>query len=201
MGLTHVWMPIPWPGSFIPAAIGVSLLAALCGGLIGAFVAAALAPSRLTLGRSRRWVAGAIGSAGVAAVIAFCLSNHASGAATATISLDRSPSAGSSAATVAFHPASLTAHADYVQQLSWQGHTKSVAMVMHRVAPGVYRTVKPLPLSGTWKSLIRFEQGRTRGDLPVYLPADSAIPRGGHCGRRQGHSGARHGHPVDAARA
>jgi hypothetical protein len=44
------------------------------------------------------------------------------------------------------------------------------------LAPGVYQTVKPLPLTGSWKSLIRFQQGRTRADGPVYLPADPAIP-------------------------
>ena len=65
---------------------------------------------------------------------------------------------------------------DYVQQLSWQGHAKSVEAVMRRVAPGVYRTVKPLPLTGSWKSLIRMQQGRARADVPVYMPADSAIP-------------------------
>jgi hypothetical protein len=65
---------------------------------------------------------------------------------------------------------------DSVQQLSWQGHTRSVVADLRRVGPGVYRTVTPLPISGSWKSLIRIQQGRVRGDVPVYLPADPAIP-------------------------
>lgn len=50
---------------------------------------------------------------------------------------------------------------------------------LRRVGPGVYRTVTPLPISGSWKSLIRIQQGRVRGDVPVYLPADPAIPVAG----------------------
>ncbi len=51
--------------------------------------------------------------------------------------------------------------------------------ILRREAPGVYRTVKPLPLAGSWKSLIRIQQGRVRADVPVYLPADPAIPAAG----------------------
>ena len=82
-------------------------------------------------------------------------------------------------ATVVFHPPAVVSVPDYVQQLSWQGHTKAVEAMLRRVAPGTYRTVKPLPLTGSWKSLIRFQQGRTRADVQVYLPADPAIPAAG----------------------
>lgn len=47
---------------------------------------------------------------------------------------------------------------------------------LRRIGPGVYRTVTPPPISGSWKSLIRIQQGRARGDVPVYLPADPAVP-------------------------
>lgn len=175
-GWTHVWMPIPWPTHFVPSAIAIAVPAGVCGGLVGAFVAATLAPGRgLSLGR-RPWVLGATGAIGLAAIIAFCLPTHAPSGATATIALDRPPSTGSSNATVTIHPASVVSGPDYVQQLSWQGHTRSVEGMLRPIAPGVYRTVKPLPLTGSWKSLIRIQQGRLRADVPVYMPADPAIP-------------------------
>lgn len=171
-------MPIPWPAHFVPSAVGISLVVALCGALVGAFVACTLAPARVVPIGSRRCLPGAIGLAGFAAAMAFCLPTHAPASALATVTLDRVPGAGvtTAGATVAFNPASVVSDPDYVQQLSWQGHTRSVARVMRRVAPGVYRTVTPLALSGTWKSVIGVQQGPTRADVPVYLPADPAIP-------------------------
>jgi hypothetical protein len=50
---------------------------------------------------------------------------------------------------------------------------------MKKVAPGVYRTTKPIPVNGSWKSLIRLHTGNSLTALPLYLPADSAIPVAG----------------------
>jgi hypothetical protein len=132
-------------------------------------------------------VPGAIGVIGFAATIAFCLPTHAPAGARATVTLDHAPGAAgpSAMATVSFQPRSVVSRPDYVQQLSWQGHTLSVQGIMRQVAPGVYRTVKPLPLTGSWKSLFRVQQGRMRADVPVYLPADPAIPAAAIPARRQ----------------
>jgi hypothetical protein len=177
-GWTHVWMPIAWPAHFVPSAVAISLPAAACGALVGLFVATSLTGGRLRAVAPRMWLPGAVGALGFAAILAFCVPTHAP-VATATVALDGVTVHGgerSANATVTIHPASTVSNPDYVQQLSWQGHTKSINAIMRRVGPGVYRTEKPLPLSGTWKSLIRMQQGRTRGDVPVYLPADPAIP-------------------------
>jgi hypothetical protein len=175
-GWTHVWMPIPWPGHFVASAMAIGVLAGLAGASVGAFVAGALAPGRVSRVSSRPWVAGALGAVGFAAILAFCLPTHPP-RASATIALDHLGT--SSPATVTISPASTVSKPDYVQQLSWQGHAKSVTATLRRVGPGVYRTPRSLPLTGTWKSLIRIQQGRVRGDVPVYLPADPAIPAAG----------------------
>ncbi len=76
-------------------------------------------------------------------------------------------------------PASLADGADVVQELAWQGHKRIVQAQMRRIGPGVYRTVKPLPVHGSWKALIRIQNGATLADVPIYLPADPAIPAAG----------------------
>src|SRR4051812_14802853 len=38
-GWSHVWMPIAWPAHFVPGAVLASVPAAICGALVGAFVA------------------------------------------------------------------------------------------------------------------------------------------------------------------
>jgi hypothetical protein len=177
-GWTHVWMPIPWPAHFIPSAMAIGTAAGICGGLVGAFVARALSGSRRFTLPVGRWWPGAVGAIGFAALLAFCLPTHPPPGATATVTLSPTGGAGPARAnaTVTFHPASVVSEPDYVQQLSWQGHTTSIERPLRRVAPGVYQTRTPLPVSGTWKSMIRFQQGRVRGDVAVYLPADPAIP-------------------------
>jgi hypothetical protein len=171
-GWTHAWMPIPWPGHFVASAVAIGVAAAVCGGLVGAFVAGSLAPARIA-GTGR--LPGVIGALGFAAVLAFCLPTHPPAGARATIALGRVVD-GRVSATVFIRPASAVSAPDYVQQLSWQGHTKSVQGMLRPVGPGVYRTVRPLPVAGSWKSMIRMQQGRARGDVPLYMPADPAIP-------------------------
>jgi hypothetical protein len=109
--------------------------------------------------------------AGLAVILAALVPTSVPEGSSATVALDRAGNA-----TVTFRPASVTAGADFVQELAWQGGTRSVQAPMRRVAPGVYRTHEPLPTSGDWKALIRLQNGPTLADVPVYLPADPAIP-------------------------
>ena len=90
-GWSHLWMPIPWPGHFVPSAIAISVPAAAAGALVGAFVAGTLAPSRIGRLGSTRWGAGAVGAVGFAALMAFCLPTHTPAHASATVTLDRAP--------------------------------------------------------------------------------------------------------------
>ena len=47
---------------------------------------------------------------------------------------------------------------------------------LDKVAPGVYRTTKPIPAYGDWKATLRLQSGRTIAAIPIYMPADPAIP-------------------------
>jgi hypothetical protein len=73
-------------------------------------------------------------------------------------------------------PAAVAENADFVQELAWQGGERSVQAPMRRLGPGLFRTTEPLPVEGSWKALIRIQNGSTLADVPVYLPADPAIP-------------------------
>jgi hypothetical protein len=180
-GWTHVWMPIPWPINFVGGAIGVGVVAGVCGALVGGFVAGALAPHRVVRPVRRGWVPGAVGMAGLAGVLAFCLPVQVPSHATATIVLDhdRGGPARTAQATVSFRPASVVRGAWIVQQLSWQGHARHIGAMLRPVGPGVFRTVEAMPLHGSWKTLIRLQAGRTMASVPVYMPADPAIPVAG----------------------
>jgi hypothetical protein len=180
-GWTHVWMPIPWPAHFVPSAIALAVPAGVCGALIGAFVAGSLAPRRVERPGRRPWLPAAAGLVGLAAILAALVPTTVTPGSAATVAL-REVQGGaqrSVEATVTVRPASLADRAEVVQELAWQGHAPRVQAQLRRIAPGVYRTVKPLPVHGTWKALIRVQHGSFMGDVPIYLPADPAIPAPG----------------------
>ncbi len=57
---------------------------------------------------------------------------------------------------------------------SWQGGGLYVDHLVP-VGDGSYRTTKPMPISGDWKTLVRLQDGRTLTAVPIYLPADTVL--------------------------
>ena len=62
----------------------------------------------------------------------------------------------------------------WVQITAWQGDGLVVTN-LEETGPGQYRTTEPVPLHGTWKTLLRLHDGRTLTAVPIWLPADEAI--------------------------
>ena len=73
--------------------------------------------------------------------------------------------------------------ADWLTATAWQGGGLVVDR-LREVSPGVYRTTEPMPIDGEWKTMIRLHRGDALTALPVYLPADPAIPVEGVPARR-----------------
>ncbi len=69
---------------------------------------------------------------------------------------------------------------DWVTILSWQGRMENqrglVIDRLERVGPGHYRSTQPVPVWGSWKTLLRVQDGYTMTGVPIYEPADDAIP-------------------------
>jgi hypothetical protein len=79
--------------------------------------------------------------------------------------------------TVRVSDPSAVEHADWFYAMAWQGKEQHVAYAtMKRVGDGVYRSVKPLPVYGTWKTVVRLHKGSVMEALAVSMPADTAIP-------------------------
>ncbi|MCW3016884.1 MAG: hypothetical protein JWO02_3976, partial [Solirubrobacterales bacterium] len=79
-------------------------------------------------------------------------------------------------ATVRFSPPAVAEGADWLDGMAWQGGHRLVQSPLRRISEGVYRTVDALPVSGEWKSSVRLHRGTVMALVPVYLPADGAIP-------------------------
>ena len=62
----------------------------------------------------------------------------------------------------------------WIQITAWQGDGL-VVTELERTGPGSYRTTEPVPLHGTWKTLLRVHDGRQLYAMPIYLPEDPVI--------------------------
>jgi len=68
---------------------------------------------------------------------------------------------------------------EWVSILSWQGglaHDRGLVIdTLEKVGPGHYRSTQPVPVWGSWKTLLRVQDGRTMAGVPIYLPDDPGI--------------------------
>lgn len=76
--------------------------------------------------------------------------------------------------TVRLDPATAVRDPAWLQLTSWQGGGL-VVDPLRQTGPGEYRTTRPVPVQGDWKTLLRVHDGRTLWAVPLYLPADPAI--------------------------
>jgi hypothetical protein len=81
--------------------------------------------------------------------------------------------------TVAFADIAEAEGSSYVSTVAWQGGGM-ISDQMEKIAPGVYRTTRAIPLGGAWKTIVRLQSGRRLLAAPVQLPGDPGIPVGSH---------------------
>jgi hypothetical protein len=175
-GWSHVWMPLPWPSGMLAEAIGFGVVAGVAGGLLGAFAAAALTGRSELVATRRGWATAAASLAVVAAVVVYLGHTTAPDASVQATLADVSDSGPREAvATVRFDPPDVARDPDWLYTVAWQGGEPVRTAPLTEIAPGVYRSA-PLPVSGSWKSSIRLQRGNRMGAVPVFAPADSAIP-------------------------
>ena len=167
-----------WPSALLPEAVIFGLLAAVSGGVLGGAIGRALAPPVEDLAPSPRWAVIArrrrrwssrspsrCRSPSGENVSAQVTLTEVAGAAGADASTPRSSST----------PPDAADDAEWFKATSWQGGGSIVAD-MREVSPGVYRTTKPIPVYGNWKSTLRLHKGDVVAGLPIFLPEDTAIP-------------------------
>jgi hypothetical protein len=180
---SQVWMPLPWPPSMLPSALGFGVVAGTGAGLAGAWLATRYAEVagevHATPSVRRTHQLGAIGLVAVLAALFFCVPRSADPGVSATVSLDRVSTGSEPTAylTVRLRPTDAAVGARWFEAMAWQGGGLITAR-MDKVADGTYRSTGPLPMYGKWKSMIRLHQGQR--DLVatwVYAPADLAIEK------------------------
>jgi hypothetical protein len=184
-GWTQIWMPLPWRSSMWPLAAVLGFVAAVAGGALGGMMGRALLPPGAARQRTPRLVM-PLAWAACLAVIAVAMPMSAHDNYKATVSLtevDHAPQR-SVMATVRLDPPQAADNATWFNLTSWQGgngvfHSQIVGewvVPLRKVGDGVYQSTRPVPVYGKWKTLLRLATVDSLQAVPIYMPADPAIP-------------------------
>ena len=177
-GWSQVAMRLPWTGDLLPEAIVFAVSAGVAGGIAGALLALGLRGElpRPTLARAGIVAATAI--VGVAVGAGLVTEEPRGANVSVSLDSDRPGENRTAHATVRVEPQSLVDDPAWVTVTAWQGGGLQVDR-LKRIGPGVFHTTKPMPLHGSWKTLVRVHAGNAVLGAPVYMAADPAIPARG----------------------
>ncbi|GLE51470.1 hypothetical protein [Mycobacterium montefiorense] len=173
----------PWPvsiwGEALAMAMPVAVLSGMCGALFGMVLTGQRLPSR-SIGISVVVATVLVIGGAVANGLHIVVPQQGKAAITLT-ELPSAPGKRMVSADVQLTPAdTVGSQPDWVTILSWQGRMDNqrglVIDRLDKVGPGHYRSTRPVPVWGSWKTLLRIQDGYTMTGVPIFEPADDAIP-------------------------
>ena len=155
-----------WTTALLPDALLLGLLAAVGAAVVGVAFGSAVAGRRALRGI-------VVVLAGVA--IVFCLAwplPRTSLDSRAQVSLTHVDDGVTVTARV--DPPDAPRDARWFQAMAWQGGGM-VAADMEEQSPGVYVSERPVPIGGSWKTVLRIQKGTAMASIPIWFPRDAAI--------------------------
>jgi hypothetical protein len=158
------WFPDSPPA--LSKAVLLAPVAAVAAAVLGAALSAAVAG-----GTRLRWPAVALGLVLLAAALAYPLPREV-GPVEAVVRLR--PVGSSATVDVELFPPDAARRATAFGVVSWQGGGR-VQAGLREVGPGRYVSFRPVPVTGSWKSMVGLQRDDEVMAAPVYLPADPAI--------------------------
>ncbi len=168
---------IHWPPSLLTEGFLCALVAGTAGGVLGGAMGRAVSGVEPT----ERLPKGLVAAAGVAVVLvgawAVPMPNGSNGLSAQVKLVDAGHSDGRWVfVTAALTPKDAAKDARWFNTTAWQGGG-TVVTPMRRIGDGVYRSAGAVPAYGDgWKTMLRLQTGRSVSALPIYMPADAAIP-------------------------
>jgi hypothetical protein len=168
-------MPIEWTGGTMPEALLMAVGGGLAGGALGALLGAALNGEMPRPPVPRLAFAASLLVLGALVANGLAVSNPERLRAAVTLQETSSAPQREAMLTARFDPADGAEDAAWLQAVAWQGGGL-VTEDLEPIGGGAYRTTDPVPVAGGWKTTLRLQDGRNLLSIPVYMPADPAIP-------------------------
>jgi hypothetical protein len=182
-GWSHVWMPHPWPASMLVPAVILALAAAVAGSILGARMSQSLAmPDSERAGLPPIASRAVALAAALALVALFSPLPRTGGDGTRAAIVPTPAGDGRVNLAVRLDPADASDANQWFEVLSWQGRTPGELRqltALREVGPGRYVTERPVPVTGSWKTMLRLAKGTHLMALPVYLPPSPQADRAG----------------------
>jgi hypothetical protein len=157
----------------MPASLALKIailgpIAAVAASLVGTALGGAVAKARETI------PAAALAAAGVALLgtLAFPLPRDV-GPVTATVRLEQVGSMAN--VEVVLDPPDAARRATAFAVTSWQGGSETVGADLRQVELGRYVSSRPMPITGSWTTMVSLQRGDEVMAVPIYLPADPEI--------------------------
>ena len=176
---SHIWMPVPWPEGLVAEAIVPVLTTAVAAGVLGGFIGGSFAAAGSAAGCDRRrWLRPPPRWSRSRSRLGLDVGDQTPGGWSARVSLDtvNGGPERTANATIRIDPPQAADDAYWLNAISWQGGDKLVLDDLRQTAPGTWQTTEPLPVYGTWKTLIRLHRDNVLAGVPIYMPEDTAIP-------------------------
>lgn len=172
----------PWPTSMWPEALAMAIPVAVMMGLCGALLSMVLNGQRLPRPAIGITIV-VVTVLAIGGAVFNGLRTEVPPNDTATIALTDVPSPQGERmvnADVRINPPDLVSdNPEWVTILSWQGglnHERGLIVDrLERVGPGHYRSTRPIPVWGQWKTLLRVQDSTLMAGVPIYLPEDKGI--------------------------
>jgi len=154
----------------------VAFVTAVAAGVIGGFVGRSLASPWVQPVSRPRWLV-PVAAVALIGVFIYAAPISTGEPVKATVELtDATPPPERTAnATIRIDPQDAADDARWLTLTAWQGNGSHVDR-LEEVAPGVFRSTKPVPVYGNWKTTLRLHKGDAVQGVAVYFPADPAIP-------------------------
>jgi hypothetical protein len=175
----------------LPAAAPLALVAGVAAAVLGARISQSLALEGSERAGLAPIPAPAVALAGAAVLVALAIPlPRTGGDGTRAAIVPRPAGPGAVRLSVTLHPPRAAHGAQWFEVLSWQGRTPGrTRQIAHlrRIGPGRFAAERPVPVGGTWKSMVRLARGSHLMGMPVSLPpsppagrpAVPAAPRSG----------------------
>ena len=175
-GWTHVVMHQPWPSTLFPEGAIFGFLGAMVGAILGAWIGTRLAAETFERPPVLRTLA-VVAAAVLAAMVFIGLRDDPSETVRAQVTVTDVQGGAQRTGNldVKLTPPDAADDAEWFTTTSWQGGGSQVEP-LKEVGPGEYKSAKPVPLYGSWKTLLRLHVGSALSVLPVFMPGDAAIP-------------------------
>jgi hypothetical protein len=175
---SFAWWTIEWPASMLVEGVICGFVAAVAGGVTGAFIGRALSSPEVAPQPVSRFALPAAVVA-IVALLVYATPITAGDPVKASVTLTdaKPPPDREVNLQVKLDPPGAADDAYWFVQTAWQGKEgRSVVSKLEKVGPGTYRNTEPLPVHGNWKTTLRLHKGFAIQGLAIYFPEDKAIP-------------------------